>query len=92
MAPVIRAHPQLDPDSPSDIETFGSKGKYAKPSLENSTCVPFSQADGALLFHLLSKLYEHIVVRIDQRTATVDTGNGHSWRVPLYMLRHVLDI
>ena len=32
------------------------------------------------------------VVRIDQRTATVDTGNGHSWRVPFHMLRHVLDI
>jgi ABC-type ATPase involved in cell division len=33
-----------------------------------------------------------IVVRINQRTATVDTGNGHAWRVPFHMLRHVLDI
>lgn len=32
------------------------------------------------------------VVRINQTTATVDTGNGHSWRVPFHMLRHVLDI
>ena len=32
------------------------------------------------------------VVRINQRTATVDTGNGHSWRVPFHMLRRVLDI
>lgn len=32
------------------------------------------------------------VVRINQRTATVDTGDGHSWRVPFHMLRHVLDI
>ena len=32
------------------------------------------------------------IVRINQTTATVDTGNGHSWRVPFYMLRHVLDI
>ena len=32
------------------------------------------------------------VVRVNQRTATVDTGNGHSWRVPFHMLRHVLDI
>lgn len=32
------------------------------------------------------------VVRINQRTATVDTGNGHSWRVPFHMLRHVLDV
>ena len=33
-----------------------------------------------------------IIVRINQTTATVDTGNGHSWRVPFHMLRHVLDI
>ena len=33
-----------------------------------------------------------IVVRINQHTATVDTGNGHSWRVPFHMLRHVLDV
>lgn len=33
-----------------------------------------------------------IVVRINQRTATVDTGNGHSWRVPFHMLRQVFDI
>lgn len=32
------------------------------------------------------------VVRINQRTATVDTGNGQSWRVPFHMLRHVLDV
>jgi hypothetical protein len=32
------------------------------------------------------------VVRINQRTATVDTGDGHSWRVPFHMLRHVLDV
>ncbi|AGU47382.1 hypothetical protein VAPA_1c02520 [Variovorax paradoxus B4] len=33
-----------------------------------------------------------VVVRINQRTATVDTGNGHSWRVPFHMLRQVFDI
>nr|AEV57139.1 hypothetical protein [uncultured bacterium] len=33
-----------------------------------------------------------IVVRINQRTATVDIGNGHSWRVPFHMLRQVFDI
>jgi hypothetical protein len=32
------------------------------------------------------------VVRINQRTATVDAGNGHTWRVPFAMLLHVLDI
>ena len=32
------------------------------------------------------------VVRINQRTATIDTGNGHSWRVSFALLRHVVAI
>lgn len=32
------------------------------------------------------------IVRINQRTATVDTGDGHSWRVGFGLLRHVLDV
>ena len=33
-----------------------------------------------------------IVVRINQRTATIDPGDGHSWRVGFALLRHVVDI
>ncbi len=33
-----------------------------------------------------------VAVRINQRTATFGTGDGGSWRVPVHMLRHVLDI
>lgn len=33
-----------------------------------------------------------IITRINQRTATIDTGNGHSWRVGFGLLRHVVDI
>ncbi|MCW5611778.1 MAG: hypothetical protein KIS83_14050 [Rubrivivax sp.] len=32
------------------------------------------------------------IVRINQRTATIDTGDGHTWRVGFPLLRHVLDI
>lgn len=28
------------------------------------------------------------IMRINQRTATVDTGNGHGWRVGFALLRH----
>jgi hypothetical protein len=31
-------------------------------------------------------------VRLNQRTATVDAGNGNTWRVGLTLLRRVLDI
>jgi hypothetical protein len=33
-----------------------------------------------------------IITRVNQRTATIDTGNGHSWRVGFALLRHVVDI
>ena len=32
------------------------------------------------------------VVRINQRTATIGTGDRGNWRVPFHMLRHLLDI
>jgi len=32
------------------------------------------------------------IVRINQRTATIDTGDGTSWRVGFGLLRHVFDI
>jgi len=35
-----------------------------------------------------------VIVRINQRAATIGTGtaDGGTWRVPSHMLRHVLDI
>lgn len=32
-----------------------------------------------------------VIVRINQRTATIDTGGGQSWRVSFGLLRRVLD-
>ena len=33
-----------------------------------------------------------VVVRVNQRTATIGTPDGGTWRVPFHVLRHVLDI
>ena len=33
-----------------------------------------------------------VIVRINQRTATIGTSDSQTWRVPFHMLRHVLDI
>jgi hypothetical protein len=33
-----------------------------------------------------------VIVRINQRTATLGTGDGGTWRVPFHALRHVLDV
>jgi hypothetical protein len=32
------------------------------------------------------------ITRINQRTATIDTGNGHIWRVGFALLRHIVDV
>jgi hypothetical protein len=32
------------------------------------------------------------IVRINQRTATIDTGDGTHWRVGFALLRHILDV
>jgi hypothetical protein len=33
-----------------------------------------------------------VIMRINERTATIDTGDGTKWRVGFGLLRHVLDI
>ena len=33
-----------------------------------------------------------VIVRINQRTATIGTAYGNSWRVPLRVLRRALDM
>ncbi len=33
-----------------------------------------------------------VIVRINQRTATLGTGDGATWRVPFHALRHVLEV
>lgn len=33
-----------------------------------------------------------VIVRINQRTATLGTGDGATWRVPFHVLRHVLEV
>jgi hypothetical protein len=33
-----------------------------------------------------------VIVRINQRTASIDPGDGTTWRVGFSLLRHVVDI
>ena len=33
-----------------------------------------------------------VIVRINQRAATIGNSDSQTWRVPFHMLRHVIDI
>ena len=52
----------------------------------------FQRGDTATFEDRDGRTITGVVVRINQRTATIGTGDGGSWRVPFHMLRHVLDI
>lgn len=52
--------------------------------LQRGDTVTFDDRDGRGITGL--------IVRVNQRTATIGAGAGGTWRVPPHMLRHVLDI
>ncbi len=54
----------------------------------------FQQGDTVTFNDRDGRTITGVVVRINQRTATIGTGtaDGGTWRVPFHMLRHVLDI
>ena len=65
---------------------------YSKPSQINSSRNDFRAGEKVSFDDKYLQPQVGTIVRINQTTATVDTGNGHTWRVPFHMLRHVLDI
>jgi hypothetical protein len=52
----------------------------------------FQRADTATFDDREGRNITGVVVRIKQRTATLATGDGQTWRVPFHVLRHVLDV
>ena len=65
---------------------------YSKPSQIKSSRNDFRGGEKVSFDDKYLQPQVGTIVRINQTTATVDTRDGHSWRVPFHMLRHVLDI
>ena len=65
-----------------------------EPATATSKTREFRQGDTVTFEDRDGRGITGVVVRINQRTATIGTGtaNGGAWRVPFHMLRHVLDI
>ena len=65
-----------------------------EPAPAPSKAREFQQGDTVTFEDRNGRGITGVVVRINQRTATIGTGTAHggTWRVPFHMLRHVLDI
>ena len=68
------------------VPAYASRGSGDQFGIKCGDTVTFDDRDGRNIMGL--------IVRINQRTARIGTGtaDGGTWRVPLHMLRHVLDI
>lgn len=53
-------------------------------AFQRGDTVTFSDRDGRAI--------TGVIVRVNQHTATLSTGDGSSWRVPFHALRRVLDV
>ncbi|MDB5818210.1 MAG: hypothetical protein JWQ11_1850 [Rhizobacter sp.] len=64
------------------------------PEPATATTAPrqFQRGDSVTFDDRDGRAITGVIVRINQRTATLGTGEGGTWRVPFHMLRHVLDI
>lgn len=63
-----------------------------EPAAPPSPAREFQQGDTATFVDRDGRSITGVIVRINQRTATIGTSDGGTWRVPFHMLRHVLDV
>jgi ribosomal protein L35AE/L33A len=78
-----------------DAERHASQAPYEpppEPVVAASKAREFNRGDTVTFNDREGRVLTGVIVRINQRTATIGIGAGGTWRVPFQMLRHVLDI
>lgn len=81
----------------TEVERRTEQTPYEPPSEPVSAATKaraFQRGDNGTFDDRDGRAITGVIVRINQRTATIGTGtaDGGTWRVSLHMLRHVLDI
>ena len=79
----------------TDTERLDEQAPYVpppEPATEPTKGREFQRGDTVTFQDRDGRGITGVVVRINQRTATMGTGDGSTWRVPFHLLRHVLDI
>jgi hypothetical protein len=87
--------PCLSMQGYTDAERQEEQASYVpppEPAAATTKAREFQRGDTATFEDCDGRNITGVVVRINQRTATIGTGDGGSWRVPFHMLRHVLDV
>lgn len=69
--------PYEPPPEPASVTTHARE-------FQRGDSVTFNDRDGRNI--------TGVIVRVNQRTASLGTGDGGTWRVPFHALRHVLDV
>ena len=79
----------------TDAERQDEQTQYVpppEPATATTKAREFQRGDTVTFDDRDGRSINGVIVRINQRTATIGTGDGGTWRVPFHMLRHVLDI
>ena len=79
----------------TDAERQDDQTQYVpptEPAAATTRTRDFQPGDTVTFVDRDGRTITGVAVRINQRTATIGTGDGGQWRVPFQMLRHVLDI
>jgi len=81
----------------TDAERRAEQAPYEpppEPGTATSKAREFQRGDTVTFDDRNGRAVTGVIVRINQRTATIGTGtaDGGTWRVPFHMLRHVFDI
>ncbi|EMR0646318.1 hypothetical protein RM412_005733 [Pseudomonas aeruginosa] len=82
----------IEPPSTDAARTQQSAAVQPEPSAPKPTREDFRRGDKVAFEDKYLQTVVGTVVRINERTATVDAGGGNTWRVGFALLRRVLDI
>ncbi|MDP9933661.1 hypothetical protein [Variovorax paradoxus] len=63
-----------------------------EPAIATTHAREFQRGDTVTFNDREGRNITGVIVRINQRTATLGTSDGETWRVPFHVLRHVLDV
>ncbi len=79
----------------TDAERHDEQANYVPPPEPVNAATKaraFQQGDSVTFDDRDGRAITGVVVRVNQRTTSIGTGDGGTWRVPFHLLRHVLDI